>query len=61
MAGHTAQPEFTGIQKYPGIIAIVFTIFVSTVFIGALYNVATSSHHGDHGGDHGGEHAEDAH
>jgi len=55
---HQAQPEFTGIQKYPGVIATIFTIIIATVFIGALYAGASG---GGHGGDHGGEHAEEAH
>lgn len=55
---HSAQPEFTGIQKYPGIVAIIFTAVIAVTFIGLLYGQAT----GDHGGGHGGDHAaEEAH
>lgn len=41
----------------PGVTATLFAIITVIVFIGALYNSATS-HHGDsdHGKGHGGEH-----
>ncbi len=57
---HSAQPEFSGIQKYPGITAILFTTVVAATFIGMLYRQAVST---DHGGDHGGgtHAAEEAH
>lgn len=59
MATQTAEPTYSGIDKFPGIIATVVTIIVGAVFLGALYNSATSGHHGegDHGGDHAAEHA----
>ncbi len=57
---HSAQPEFSGIQKYPGIAAILFTTVIAATFIGMLYRQAVSA---DHGGEHGGGEpaAEEAH
>ncbi len=65
MAEHAQQKEFTGIDKHPGIVAIVFTLIVAGTFVGALANVykhshghGTEHHAGDHtiGGSGGGEH-----
>ena len=30
------QPEYTGMDKYPGIIATVVTIAITAIFLGAL-------------------------
>ena len=38
----------------PGVTAVVFAIIVFCVFVGAIYNSATSHH--DTGSAHGGEH-----
>ena len=60
MADQSTEPTYSGIDKFPGIISTVVTIVVGVIFLGALYNSATSGHHGDdHGGGHGGDHAEE--
>ena len=46
------QKVYTGIDRYPGLIATIITVVVGVAFIGGL--VATAqSHHG--GGEHGSE------
>jgi hypothetical protein len=41
------------ILDHPGVAAAVFALVTLFVFVGALYNVATSSHHpSSHGGGH---------
>jgi len=59
MATQTTEPTYTGIDKFPGIIATVVTLVVGGIFLGALYNSATSGHGGDHGGEHAAEHADE--
>jgi hypothetical protein len=61
MASETKEPSYSGIDKFPGIIATVVTLIVGGVFLGALYNSATAGHGDDHGtADHGEAHAEPA-
>lgn len=48
------QKVYTGIDRYPGLIATIITVVVGVAFIGGL--VATAQSH--HGG--GGEHGSDA-
>lgn len=58
MASENSEPTYSGMDKYPGLIATAVTVVIGVVFLGALYSSATSGHGGDHGGDHGGgEHA----
>ena len=46
--GHEVQkPQYTGMDKYPGILATVLTLLIMGVFLGALYVTATG-HHDDH-------------
>ena len=60
MGTQTEEPKYTGMDRYPGIISIAVTIVVGAIFLGALYNSATSGHHGDdHGAAHGDDHGED--
>lgn len=54
MNTQSAEPVYSGMDKYPGIISTVVTIIVGAIFLGALYVSATS---GDHGGGHGEAHA----
>ena len=42
--GDHQEPQYSGIDQYPGWLATVITIAISTVFIGALYISATSHH-----------------
>ncbi len=48
MGDHAAQPEYTGIDKYPGVISTIIALVIGSIFIGALF----ISGSGDHGGDH---------
>ena len=55
--GHEVKsPEYTGMDRYPGILATIITIAIGVVFLGALY-VGATGHHGDHSGDHGSDDA----
>ena len=69
MGGHSQNPQYSGIDKFPGTIATVITLVVGAIFLGGLYREyqITASHHGEHheeAGDHaapaegGGDHAE---
>ena len=49
----SAKPEYTGIDKYPGLIATGITILIGVIFVGALF--MSAGDHGDHGGDHSAE------
>lgn len=40
------------VLDYPGVSAVVFALITLFVFVGALYNVATSHHPSSHGGEH---------
>ena len=48
MGSSAPSPEYTGIDKYPGWIATIITIAISSIFLGALY-IGANSHHGEHG------------
>jgi len=44
--GHDVQkPEYTGMDKYPGILATIITLIILFAFLGALYMGAGSGHH----------------
>ena len=44
--GHEVQkPQYTGMDKYPGILATVITVLIGVIFLGALYLTAGSGHH----------------
>ena len=47
--GDTPQPEYTGLDKYPGWLATVITIVIGAIFLGAL---STNFSHDDHGAEH---------
>jgi len=40
--------EYSGMDKYPGILATVITIVIGGIFIGALYVSGTSHHDSGH-------------
>ena len=42
MGSSTKEPTYTGINKYPGIIATVVTVIIGGVFVGALYMSASN-------------------
>jgi len=54
--GESQKPTYSGMDKYPGVIATIITILIGMVFIGALY---LSAGHPDDG--HSGGHAEETH
>ena len=56
----STKPEYTGMDKYPGIIATVLTLGITAIFLGALA-MSAGDHGDDHGAEHGAEHAEEAH
>ena len=45
MGQEVQKPQYTGMDKYPGILATVITILIGVVFLGALYLKAQSGHH----------------
>ena len=62
MGSTVSGPEYTGMDKYPGWIATIITIAVSSIFIGALFVTANShdaghdeGHEADHSGSSGSE------
>jgi hypothetical protein len=58
MGSTVSGPEYTGMDKYPGWIATIITIAVSSIFIGALFVTANShdAHDAGHGEGHGEGH-----
>ena len=44
MGQENQRPVYTGMDKYPGILATVITIVIGAAFIGALF-VGAASHH----------------
>ena len=54
--GESQKPTYTGMDKYPGIIATIITIIIGVIFLGALYQSA--SHHD---GGHSSSHADETH
>ena len=69
MGGSSQGPQYTGIDKYPGLISTLITLVIAAIFLGGLYRevLITAAHHeeahaeGEHGeGDHAedGDHAE---
>ena len=54
MGSTVSGPEYTGMDKYPGWIATIITIAVSSVFLGALFVSANS--HDTHDAGHGDGH-----
>ena len=59
MGSTVSGPEYTGMDKYPGWIATIITIAVSSIFIGALFVTANShdAHDAGHGEGHEAEHS----
>ena len=39
MGQEVKKPEYTGLDKYPGIIATIITLVIGGVFLGALFTV----------------------
>ena len=58
MGSTVSGPEYTGMDKYPGWIATIITIAVSSIFLGALFVSANShdTHDAGHGEGHEAEH-----
>ena len=54
MGSTVSGPEYTGMDKYPGWIATIITIAVSSIFLGALFVSANS--HDTHDAGHGEGH-----
>ena len=54
MGSTVSGPEYTGMDKYPGWIATIITLVITSIFIGALFVSADHGDHGDHaeGTDH---------
>ena len=59
MGSTVSGPEYTGMDKYPGWIATIITLAVSSVFLGALFVSANShdTHDAGHGEGHEAEHS----
>jgi hypothetical protein len=56
MGSTVSGPEYTGMDKYPGWIATIITIAVSSIFIGALF-VTANSHDAGHDEGHEADHS----
>ena len=44
MGNNNESPVYTGMDKYPGILATVITILIGGIFIGALFMSAGAPH-----------------
>ncbi len=42
--GSSTPTQHSGIYKYPGLVAVVLTIVIGAVFLGALYQAAHAHH-----------------
>ena len=62
MGGSSQEPQYTGIDKYPGLISTLITLVVGVIFLGGLYRevLITAAHHDEHHAE-GGDHAEGDH
>jgi len=60
MGSTVSGPKYTGMDKYPGWIATIITIAVSSIFIGALFVTANShdAHDAGHGEGYEAEHSD---
>ena len=49
MGGSNQEPQYSGIDKFPGTIATVITLIVGAIFLGGLYRevLITAEHHAD--------------
>ena len=47
MGDHQQDPQYSGLDKYPGWLATVITLVIGVIFIGALY-VSATGHHDSH-------------